>query len=217
MLTDMPATLAACSECGTEFHARANGVYCSTACRQRAYQRHRNAAAGRRTASPPATIGSLIATLEAITGELEKHTADMNYSGTDEFNVHTFARHPFDDTAYEVIHDLAQRMEQVSDDLYSVEEERESYVALTLQQKKARTLEFEEMAEDAQASAEREAEFERSAATREAAWAALPPELTAPGRYFDSAKNCPECGGPAETINGIRRCWACFRSSLDGR
>ena len=42
-------------------------------------------------------IGSLISALETITSELEKHTADMNYPGTDEFNVHTFHRHPFDD------------------------------------------------------------------------------------------------------------------------
>ena len=215
-LTDMPATLAACAECGTEFHARANAVYCSTACRQRAYRRHRNAD-GRHTVSPPSTIGSLISTLEAITSELEKHVADMNYSGTDEFNVHTFARHPFDDKAHDLIHDLAQRIEQVSNDLYSAQEERQTYAALTLQQKEARTLEFEEMAEDAQANAAQEAESERSAAARETVWAASPPELTAPGRYYDSAKQCGQCGGRVGTINGVRRCWGCFRRSQDGR
>jgi hypothetical protein len=212
----MPATLAACAECGTEFHNRANAVYCSTACRQRAYRRHRNVD-GRHTVSPPSTIGSLISTLEAITSELEKHVADMNYSGTDEFNVHTFARHPFEDKAHDVIHDLAQRMEQVSNDLYSAQEERQTYAALTLQQKEARSLELEEMAEDAQADAAREAEFERSAAARETAWAALPPERTAPGRYYDSVKQCGQCGGRVETINGIHRCWACFRRGQDSR
>jgi hypothetical protein len=212
----MPATLAACAECGTEFHTRANAVYCSTACRQRAYRRHRNADA-RHTVSPRATIGALISTLEAITSELEKHVVDMNYSGTDEFNVHTFGRHPFDDKAHDVIHDLAQRVEQVSNDLYSAQEERQTYAALTLQQKEARTLELEEMAEGAQADAAREAKFERSAAVREEAWAALAPELTAPGRYDGSVKQCGQCGGRVETINGIRRCWACYRRSQDGR
>jgi hypothetical protein len=212
----MPASLAACAECGIEFHIQADAVYCSTACRQRAYRRHGNAD-GRHTVSPRETIESLISTLEAITSELEKHIAEMNYSGTDEFNVHTFARHPFDDKAHEVIHDLAQRIEQVSNDLYSAQEERHSYGALTVQQKEERTLELEEMAEDAQADAAREAESERSAAGRETAWAALPPELTAPGRYGDTVKRCGRCGGPVETINEIRRCWACFRRSQNGR
>ena len=129
----------------------------------------------------------------------------------------TFARHPFDDKAHDLIHDLAQRIEQVSNDLYSAQEERQTYAALTLQQKEARTLEFEEMAEDAQADAAQEAEFERSAAARETVWAASPPELTAPGRYYDSAKQCGQCGGRVETIDGVRRCWGCFRRSQDGR
>lgn len=103
-----------CIECGTEFHARANAAYCSTACRQRAYRRHRNARAdGRRDVAVPATIGSLISALESITSELEKHTADMNYHGTDEFNAHTFPRHLFDDSAYKVLHDLTERMQAV--------------------------------------------------------------------------------------------------------
>jgi hypothetical protein len=209
-----------CTECGTEFHARADAAYCSTACRQRAY-RHRNAnrnvpsAVG---AGVPvaATIGSLISESDRITSELEKHTADMNYPGTDEFNAHTFPRHPFDDSAYEVLHDLAERMEQVSNDLYSAEEERQSYAALTPQQKTARTQELEEIAEDAEASAGRETEWERGGAARETAWAALPPELTAPGRCHESVKRCGQCGGRVETINGIHRCWACFRRSQDG-
>jgi hypothetical protein len=112
----MPTTLAACTECGTEFHARASAAYCSAACRQRAYRRKRNAGAGRNVPAP-ATIGSLISALNAITCELEKHTADMNYAGTDEFNVHTFHRHPFDGNAYEVLHGLTERIEGVSNDL----------------------------------------------------------------------------------------------------
>jgi hypothetical protein len=146
----MPTTLAACAACGTEFHARANAAYCSAACRKRAY-RQRNGRAGGNVPLPT-TIGELISTLEAITGELEKHTAAMNYSGTDEFNVHTFDRHPFDDSASEVLHDLTERIEGVSNDLCSAEEERQTYEALTPRQKKLRTVEFEEMAHDAQAS-----------------------------------------------------------------
>jgi hypothetical protein len=205
----MPTTLAACTECGTEFHARATGAYCSAACRQRAYRRQR--------VPPPLSIGSLISALETITGELEKHTADMNYPGTDEFNVHTFRRHPFDNNAYEVLHDLTQRMEGVSNDLCSAEEERQSYEALTPRQQKSRTVELGEMAQDAQASAGREAEWQRGATARETAWAALPPELTAPGRYRESVNRCKECRGPVETINGIHRCWVCFRRGQDGR
>jgi crotonobetainyl-CoA:carnitine CoA-transferase CaiB-like acyl-CoA transferase len=170
----MPTTLEACTVCGTEFHARAHAAYCSAACRQRAY-RHRHAE-GRSDVSVPATIGCLISAMEMITSELEKHTADMNYPGTDEFNAHTFPRHPFDDSAYEVLHDLTERIEAVSNDLYSAEEERQSYAALTPRQQKARTQELEEIAEDAQASAGREAEWERGAKVREIAWAALPPE-----------------------------------------
>jgi hypothetical protein len=48
-----------CAGCGTEFDARANAAYCSSACRQRAY-RNRNAAKRRVTASadtPPRPIG----------------------------------------------------------------------------------------------------------------------------------------------------------------
>jgi hypothetical protein len=108
-------------------------------------------------------------------------------------------------------------MQAVSNDLYSAEAECHSYAALTPRQKKARTRELEEMAEDAQASAGREAEWERVATARETAWAALPPELTAPRRYPESVKRCGECGGPVKTINGIHRCWACFRRSQDGR
>ena len=217
----MPAALKTCTECGTEFHARADAAYCSTACRQRAYRRNRNA---NRNVTPtvgagvavPATIGSLVSELKRIISELEKHTSDMNYPGTDEFNAHTFPRHPFDNSAYKVLHDLAERMEQASNDLYSAEEERQSYAARTPRQKRARTHELEEMAEDAEASEGREAEWVRGAAAREATWAALPPESTAPGRRHESVKRCGECGGPVETINGIRRCWACFRRSQDG-
>ena len=212
----MPTTLAACTECGTEFHARANAAYCSPACRQRAYRRQHNHGA-RFDVSLPATIGSLIAALETVTGELEKHTADMNYPGTDEFNVHTFHRHPFDDNAYEVLHDLTQRMEGVSNDLCSAEEERQIYEALTPRQKKSRTVELEEIAHEAQASAGRDAEWERGATARETAWAALPSELTAPGRCHESVNTCKDCSGPVETINGIHRCWACFRRGQDGR
>ena len=136
----------------------------------------------------PATIGSLVSALKRITSELEKHTSDMNYPGTDEFNVHTFPRHPFDNSAYKVLHDLTQRMERASNDLYSAEEERQSYEALTPRQKRARTVELEEMAEDAQASEGREAEWVSGATARETAWAALPSELTAPGRCHESVK-----------------------------
>ena len=152
MLFDMAdTTVAACIECGIQFDARANAAYCSTACRQRAYRRHRNAGAAARNVASAATIGSLISTLQTITSELEKHTAAMNYPGTDEFNVHTFVSHQFDRSASKVLHDLTQRLVEVSNDLYSAEEERQSFDALTLQQKKARTLEFEEIAQDAQA------------------------------------------------------------------
>ena len=167
----------------------ANAAYCSAACRQRAYRRQRKAGADQRRNVPrPATIGSLISALETITGALEKHTADMNYPGTDEFNIHTFHRHPFDDNAYEVLHDLTQRMEGVSNDLCSAEEERQIYEALTPRQQKSRTVELEEIAHDAQASAGRDAEWERGATARETAWAALPSEVTAPGRYHESVK-----------------------------
>ena len=119
----MPTALAACTGCGTEFDARGNAAYCSPACRQRAYRRqHKNGV--RVDVSRPATIGSLIAALDAITGELEKHISDMNYPGTDEFNVHTFHRHPFADDAYEVLQDLTQRMAGVSNDLCGAEDER---------------------------------------------------------------------------------------------
>jgi hypothetical protein len=144
-------TVAACIECGIQFHARANAAYCSTVCRQRADRRHRNAGATARNVPAAATIGSLISTLQRITSGLEKHTAAMNYPGTDEFNVHTFVSHQFDGSASKVLHDLTQRLVGVSNDLYSAEEERQCFGALTLQQRKARTLQFEEIAEDAQA------------------------------------------------------------------
>jgi hypothetical protein len=159
----------------------------------------------------------LISALERITDELEKHTADMNYAGTDEFDVHTFSRHPFDDSAYDVLHDLSQRIEGVSNDLRCADDERRSYATLTSRQQESRTAEFEEMAHEAQASAQHEADWDRGATARETAWAALPPEVTAPGRCHDAVKRCKECGGVVETINGIHRCWACFRRHQDGR
>jgi hypothetical protein len=207
----MPA-LATCTECGTEFHARAAASYCSTACRQRAYRRRQRDA----SADGAPTIDSLISALERITGDLEKHTAAMNYAGTDEFNVHTFSHHPFDDGAYDVLHGLTQRIEGVGNDLCSAEDERHSYAALNSRQQRSRTAEFETMAHEAQMSAAQEAEWKRGAAARETAWAALPPELTAPGRCHASIKKCKECGGLVETINGIHRCWACFRRRQDG-
>jgi hypothetical protein len=164
-----------------------------------------------------ATIGSLAGELDRIISELEKHTADMNCPGTDEFDARKFPCHPFEDGSYKVLHNLAERMEEVSNDLFAAEDERQSYAALTLQQKSARTLELTELTEDAEASERGEAEWERGAAGRDAAWAALPPELTAPGRCHESIKRCGECGGPVETINGIHRCWACFRRRQDGR
>ena len=165
----------------------------------------------------PATIESLVRDLDKTISALETHIADMNYAGTDEFDAHTFGRHGFDDGAYEALHELAERVEQVSNDLYSAEEERHSYAALTPQQQTARTHQLEEITQDVRASQTKDAEWARGAQVRETAWTALPPELTAPGRYPDSVKRCGECGGPVETINGIHRCWACFRRSQDGR
>jgi hypothetical protein len=208
----LPA-LAACTECGTEFHARAAAAYCSATCRQRAYRRRQRD----ESANGAPAIDSLISALERITGDLEKHTADMNYAGTDEFNFHTFSRHPFDDSAYDVLHDLTQRIEGVGNDLCSAEDERQTYTALTSRQQSSRTAEFEAMANDAQASASQEAEWKRGAAARETAWAALPPEVTAPGCCHESVKRCEECGGLVETINNVHRCWACFRRHQDGR
>lgn len=172
--------------------------------------------------SPPskpssAAIGSLVCDLEGTIGALEKHVSDMNYPGTDEFNAHTFPRHAFDDNAYQVVHDLAERVQQLSDDLYSAEQERRGYAALTAQQQKARTAELEQVTKDTQADQAKQAEWQEGASAREAAWAALPPELTAPGRYHHSGGRCPNCGGRVETINGIHRCWACFRRGQDGR
>jgi hypothetical protein len=214
----MLTTLAACTECGADFHARANASYCSAACRQRAYRRQRSTGAeSARNVPLPATIDSLISTLQTITGALEKHTAAMNYSGTDEFNIHTFGRHPFNANGSDVLHDLSQRIEGVSNDLRSVEEERQSYEALTPRQQKSRTVEFEELAHDAQASSQRDVTWERGATARETAWAALPSEVTAPGRSHESVVSCVECGGPVETIAGIHRCWACFRRGQNGR
>jgi hypothetical protein len=213
----MPTTLAACTACGSEFHARANACYCSAACRQKARRERNIGAKGGRHGPRHATIGLLIAALETTTAALEKHTAAMNYAGTDEFNVHTFGRHPFDDSAYEVLHDLAQRVDEVSNDLRSAEDERQIYAALTPRQQKSRTVEFEELAHDAQVSAVRDVKWARGATAREIAWAALPSEATAPGRYDDSVVGCPECGGAVETIGNVRRCWACFRRGQDGR
>ena len=214
----MPTTRAACTECRGQFDARANASYCSAACRQKAYRRQRNGGANGASNGPrPATISLLIAAMETTVAALEKHTAAMNYPGTDEFNIHTFDRHPFQDSAYERLHDLAQRVEEVSNDLYSAEDERQTYEALTPRQQKSRTEEFEELSRDAQASASRDVKWERGATARETAWAALPPDATAPGRYDDTVVGCPECGGAVETISGIRRCWACFRRGQDGR
>jgi hypothetical protein len=165
----------------------------------------------------PATIDTLISSLETITGALEKHTAAMNYTGTDEFNVHTFGRHPFDDSASDALHGLSQRIEAVSNDLYGVADERQSYEALTTRQQHSRTVEFEELAHDAQASSRRDVTWDRGAPARETAWAALPSEVTAPGRCHESVTGCAQCGDPMETIGGIHRCWACFRRGQDGR
>ncbi len=165
----------------------------------------------------PATIDTLISALETITDALEKHTAAMNYPGTDEFNVHTFGRHPFDDSACDALRGLSQRIEAVSNDLYGVEDERQSYEALTAGQQRSRTVEFEERAHDAQASSRRAVTWERGAPARETAWAALPSEMTAPGRCHESVMECAQCGGPMETIDAIHRCWACFRRGQNGR
>lgn len=164
-----------------------------------------------------AAIGSLVCDLQRTINVLEKHVSDMNYPGTDEFNAQTFPRHPFDDNAHQVLHDLAVRVQQLSDDLYSAEQERRSYAALTPQQQMARTEELEQETKDAQADQVKQEEWQQGTQARERAWALLPPELTAPGRYDHSGGRCGTCGGRIETINGIHRCWACFRRDQGGR
>ena len=129
-----------------------------------------------------ATIDSLISALEKITGDLEKHTADMNYAGTEEFNVHTFSGHPFGAHTYDALHDLNRRIERVKNDLCSVEDERHTYAALTVGQQRSRTTEFEELAQDAQSSAEQPTDTKRASTDRSTAWAALPPEEAASDR-----------------------------------
>jgi hypothetical protein len=165
----------------------------------------------------PVAIGSLVCDLAMIIDALEKHVADMNYRGTDEFNAHTFPRHPFDDSTYQIIYDLAERVQQLGNDLYSAEQERQSYASLTPEQQTARTQDLEQETEDAQAEQRTQVKWQQGAAARETAWAALPPESTAPGRCNESVKRCANCGGRVDTINGIRRCWICFRRGQDGR
>lgn len=162
-------------------------------------------------------IGSLVCDLAMIISALEKHVVGMNYPSTDEFNAHTFARHPFDNGTYQILYDLAERVQQLGNDLYSTEEERQSYAALTPAQQTERTQELEQAAEDAKAEQRTRAKWQQGAAARETAWAALPPESTAPGRCNESVKRCAKCGGRVDTINGIRRCWDCFRRGQDGR
>lgn len=76
----------------------------------------------------------------------------MNYPGTDEFNAHTFGHHPFDDGASESLHDLAQRIVGVSNDLYSIDDERACFEGLTPEEQEDRTSDFEELSRDVQAS-----------------------------------------------------------------
>jgi hypothetical protein len=165
----------------------------------------------------PVAIGTLVCDLATTLNALEKHVADMNYCGTDEFNAHTFPRHPFDNGTYQILYDLAERVQQLGNDLYSAEQERQSYAALTSAQQTVRTQELEQATEDAEAEQRTDAKWQQGAAARETAWAALPPESTAPGRCDESVKKCANCGGRVDTINGIRRCWACFRRGQDGR
>lgn len=164
-----------------------------------------------------AAIGSLVGELERIIGALEQHVGEMNYAGTDEFNAGTFSRHPFNDNACDVLHDLADRAQQLSDDLYSIEQERQSYAAMSKQQQLARTEELQQITKDAQADQARRSAWQQGASVREAAWAAMPPEVTASGRYPSSVSRCANCGGRVETVNGVRRCWSCFRRGQDGR
>jgi hypothetical protein len=59
------ATESRCAACGDTFHARRGAVYCSAACRQRAY---RQRATGR-----PRPVDVLIGELASIADELERH------------------------------------------------------------------------------------------------------------------------------------------------
>jgi hypothetical protein len=165
----------------------------------------------------PATIGSLVSDLAMIIGALEKHVGDMNYPDTDDFNALTIRNHPFDSGTYQILYELAKRVQQLGNDLYSVEEERQSYAALPAEQQSSRTQELEQETEEAQTEQRTRAEWLLGAADRETAWAAMPPESTAPGRYHESVKKCAKCGARVETINGIRRCWVCFRRRQNGR
>jgi len=165
----------------------------------------------------PATIGSLVCDLAMIIGTLEKHIGDMNYPDTDEFNAHTIRNHPFESGTYQILYELAERVHRLGNDLYSAEQERRSYAALSPEQQTSRTQELEQATEEAQAKQRTRAEWQQGAVDRETAWAAMPPESTAPGRYHESVKRCAKCGGRVETIDGIRRCWVCFRRSQNGR
>ncbi len=165
----------------------------------------------------PAAIGSLVCDLAMIISALEKHVADMNYRGTDEFNAHTIRRHPFESGTYQILYELAERVQQLGNDLHSTEQERRNYAALTLEEQTSRTQELEQATEDAKAEQRTRAEWQQGAVARETAWAALPPESTAPGRYHELVKRCAKCGGRVDTIDGIRRCWVCFRRGQNGR
>ena len=94
----------------------------------------------------------------------------MNYTGTEEFNVHTFSRHPFGADTYDALHNLSRRIERVKNDLCSVDDERQEYQTLTLGQQESRTAEFEQLAQAA--------ECEHGSTS----WAALPPEVSGSDR-----------------------------------
>ena len=97
----------------------------------------------------PTPIASLIGHLLAAVTSLESHVTAMNYLGTDEFDANVMPGHPFDEKVWQELHALAGRVEQLSNDLYSADQERRCYSTLTSAQQSQRTQEFEQLADDA--------------------------------------------------------------------
>jgi hypothetical protein len=98
-------------------------------------------------ADEPRPIDTLIADLESVVAELERHRA-MMFAGNEEIDPRTLRHHPFSGGAGKVVDGLAQRLAEhedgVSRDLGDAEDLREIWPTMTAAQKRRYLRELED-------------------------------------------------------------------------
>jgi hypothetical protein len=93
---------------------------------------------------PPRTIGTLIADLESVVAELERHREAMMADLGEEIDPRKLRHHPFPSGAHKTVEKLAERLQEIWEELGTAEDLRDIWPTMTATQKRRYLREVED-------------------------------------------------------------------------